>query len=463
MSLLLARLSGRSRALTARLVKQLKGDPSPPQVYCVAQTILKLDRPAQSIAIKPLVRSIMDASLADDSITVKDIEAALERLGTMSLALQITAELQPFLIDVSQFQLFRRAVKITSLVAGPERADVMHNILQQSLDGYFQDNSLEQLALNFFERNQVEKSGPLIVRLMRQRGRGDLLNILSRFDYPSTSTALIELIESCLDPLQHDTILAALTILSRLDARIVDVKRLLAHSRLQEGQFRYFLLEIVSRRNDLKSQFLEALAGSDYARSEFAKDALRKMGATVDEMAARFGKSPVREAVEFFFPEDTIERIWGNKQTLGDNAKRTGINRFGFLVLELLNSLNFLTVYVDRAGKEGVDVIAFSPVENVMILAGVTAGVLKDDIQKINRTTRALRTSTSIASKYHVMSVLFTNLPRETSTPSDRQFAETNSIKILVSLDVDEIVTMARTGRTHSDVIRFIGEKLTTK
>ncbi len=103
MSLLLARLSGRSRALTARLVKQLKGDPSPPQVYCVAQTILKLDRPAQSIAIKPLVRSIMDASLADDSITVKDIEAALERLGTMSLALQITAELQPFLIDVSQF------------------------------------------------------------------------------------------------------------------------------------------------------------------------------------------------------------------------------------------------------------------------------------------------------------------------------------------------------------------------
>src|SRR5437867_6258762 len=258
----------------------------------------------------------MDASLADDSITVKDIEAALERLGTMSLALQITAELQPFLIDVSQFQLFRRAVKITSLVAGPERADVMHNILQQSLDGYFQDNSLEQLALNFFERNQVEKSGPLIVRLMRQRGRGDLLNILSRFNYPSTSTALIELIESCLDPLQHDTILAALTILSRLDARIVDVKRLLAHSRLQEGQFRYFLLEIVARRNDLRSQFLEALAGSDYARSEFAKDALRKMGATVDEMAARFGKSPVREAVEFFFPEDTIERIWGNKQTL---------------------------------------------------------------------------------------------------------------------------------------------------
>jgi hypothetical protein len=64
----------------------------------------------------------------------------------------------------------------------------------------------------------------------------------------------------------------------------------------------------------------------------------------------------------FFFGESSSpKKIWEKKDDLGSTLKKAGIKSFEYLVMVLLDAFNFVTLHVDRAGKEGVDLIALAP------------------------------------------------------------------------------------------------------
>jgi len=60
-----------------------------------------------------------------------------------------------------------------------------------------------------------------------------------------------------------------------------------------------------------------------------------------------------------------------------------------------------VTPYVDKAGKKGVDVVGISPTRLKLVIAGVTSGVPKDDLQKLKGSLDEIKVSMrSLLSRY---------------------------------------------------------------
>lgn len=163
---------------------------------------------------------------------------------------------------------------------------------------------------------------------------------------------------------------------------------------------------------------------------------------------------------KFFFGGDlTPRKLWDSgTKVLGENLKKSGMQKFEHLILNLLSGFNFITIYVDPSGKEGVDVVAISPFVPQIIIAGATIGVLKDDVQKLTRTADAMHEALPELTSYRVLPVLFTRL--NFITPVDRQSAAEKGIAILTLSDTENLITMQETGRTANDCIEFLYSKV---
>ncbi len=190
----------------------------------------------------------------------------------------------------------------------------------------------------------------------------------------------------------------------------------------------------------------------------FAVSCLDGLGVTIDEMSGVFDRPPMVQLVEFFFPGATPTKLWEKKDTLGSSIAKVDLQRFDFLVLNLLNCFNFVTLYVDKSGKQGIDVAALAPTGLKLILAGVTSSFPKDDLQKLEATMGSMRSVMgNLFARYQVIPILFTKT--DSIHPNDMQFAREKKIIILTSNDVQELVTMSVTGRNGNDFLDFLEKK----
>lgn len=436
-------------------------DLSPAMASCLSVMIPLTRRELQGRAIDSLVAAVMESSWAEDSDVGRDLFESLVKIGQNSLSKEVIQTVRPFLSDPRDFANFRRAVKIWCLVGGSELMEVLKGILEKSLEGYYPDNSLDELIMRYLLAHPDEGSVPLLVRVIRHDKRNDLLEGLKRFNYEITAEMLVGLIEESLRNWNYDLLHTASRVLADLNPSIAHVKRLLSiDMAVQQSEPRYYLVEMVSKRGEeFRDLLFDYYKGSDDARASLAKECFRKMGVTIDEISSRVGSSPVVSLWEYFFPDDSIAKIWkGRPASLRENTKGQGVNRFDFLVLQTFCSLGFVTMYVDKSRKEGVDVVAVAPTGSQVIIAGVTSGVPRDDLVKMDRIANEIRNQEWLGKeRFAVIPVLFTDLA---SFTSDHQtLAQQNRIVLLSASDVEEVVSMARTGKSHKNLIQFLAEK----
>ncbi len=395
-SALLAKICTKRVSLFPRLLRATFADEaSPALIFCFADSLPLMPRTLQSKAVSPLVKAVQESHWAADSAAMEHFIRALVTIGNGPPRRELTKELLPLLSNLSDFPVLSIAVRVLSKVGDAPVASEMARLLQQSLDGYFQDASLEPFLCDYFERNPVEAAVPLIVRAFREKRKFELLRIIPRFRYDSMTKAIVSLVQDSAKTPQvsYDLLILGLRGLAQLDVSAGEVRMLLGDPVLRRD-FRSLLLDIAVRTPELKPDMLKGYSSEDETLRGFASEWLRRMQVSIDEITAHTGKGPISRAYEFFFPDDTIDKIWADKASLGSNIKGQSINRFDFLVHQSLACLNFHTVYVDKSRRDGVDVIGFSPTANLIVVAGVTTGVVKDDLQKLDRTVRELEVAT---------------------------------------------------------------------
>jgi hypothetical protein len=249
-------------------------------------------------------------------------------------------------------------------------------------------------------------------------------------------------------------------ILAEVDPSVIDLERLLSfHELIGLGGSEYYLKQIVGRQGDSALPLLFGLLKSQEKKTySFAAECLNQRGIGMDEMARVFDPPPVVQLVDYFFNDVSPSVLWRKKTELGPTLKGVGVNSFDFLVQNLLMSFNILTIYVDKSGKRGVDVVGISPNSLKLIVAGVTSGVPKDDLQKLHDTVSDMRKSmTDLLTRYDIISVLFTRV--DSIHPADAVFADQLGIIILTAKDVEHLLEMSVTGRTASDLLEFFLEK----
>ena len=249
-------------------------------------------------------------------------------------------------------------------------------------------------------------------------------------------------------------------VLAEVDPSVIDLERLLSfHELIGLGGSEYYLKQIVGRQGDSALPLLFGLLKSQEKKTySFAAECLNQRGVGMDEMARVFDPPPVVQLVDYFFNDVSPSVLWRKKTELGPTLKGVGVNSFDFLVQNLLMSFNILTIYVDKSGKRGVDVVGISPSSLKLIVAGVTSGVPKDDLQKLHDTVSEMRKSmTDLLTRYDIISVLFTRV--DSIHPADAVFANQLDIIILTAKDVEHLLEMSVTGRTANDLLEFFLEK----
>ena len=122
----------------------------------------------------------------------------------------------------------------------------------------------------------------------------------------------------------------------------------------------------------------------------------------------------------------------------------------------LFSALGFVTLFVDPSGKQGVDLVAFSPNEPYILIIGCTTGVIKEDLQKMNITLNEMEDSLEeICAKYRILPILITSKKVEVSS-ADSEYAKKNYIAILKQQETTTLLNMLRTNRESNEIIKYV-------
>ncbi|MGA2876539.1 MAG: hypothetical protein ABSE82_13500 [Nitrososphaerales archaeon] len=136
------------------------------------------------------------------------------------------------------------------------------------------------------------------------------------------------------------------------------------------------------------------------------------------------------------------------------------MNNFDFLVELLLHSFGVKTMFVDHGQKAGVDSVGIGPVGLRIFVVGTTTGIIHDDLQKLFVTVRELKVKLpTLTSRFEVVPLLFTRLPKESIDAADIQYAFERGMIVLSSQDIDQLVLFSRTGRHFADLLDLLNER----
>jgi hypothetical protein len=192
----------------------------------------------------------------------------------------------------------------------------------------------------------------------------------------------------------------------------------------------------------------------------FALECLKEIGVSREEVSNIFPKPPMLQIYEYFyrgrrnFPKD-LNRIWEEKENLRENV-RGNTDRLEHLLLHIFLSFNFVTLNIPPLKMEAIDIVCFYPETLDLLVIGCTTGILKDDLSKMDLVARKMKGEMAdLFNNCSLIPIVVTSEPVSIST-SEAQFAAENSIVIMQSQHIDNLLEMLVTNRQGKEVIEYI-------
>jgi len=435
----------------------VKKEQTQPFLVCISRLIGKLDQKKKRKSARFLVGALMNKdsfTSATDALykTLISIDDTKTRKETVESIL-------PYLDSADVLQVFY-AVRIASELGNRDLVPRLCVVLDRSIAGWYNGHrdDIEKNICHFLTRVKDIRSLSCVLKLIESNpSKETYIALASLADkYPQATHEVERFL------LDRKRYLVALHILNQMSKPRIDFDQLFAIASRDIGiaSVRETLKGIILKIGKPAKQKLLEMAKSDEEKEyAFAMECLTEIGVSVDEISSILGKNPVLQLHDFFYEKIELEQLWQDRRELGETIKKSTIQKFDHFVLNLFNCFGLIALFVDPAGKEGVDVIAFSPSTPHLIIAGVTTGVLHDDLPKLNQTLIEMRRELpQLAKRYDVIPIIFTSKDTQPHE-SDIEFAKKNGIIILTANEIRKLLEMMKTGRRASDLIHFLLER----
>lgn len=430
-------------------------------LYCFAKIIRNLEDAKKKICIPRLLSFLM----MYDSFTniTNEMYRTLVGVENKDIKKDIVKATLPYLKTADAFKVVY-GVKITSKLAS-EFISELELVTKRALNGWYDGHKEEILKniCNYFGRIKDEKSIPYLLQILRSGFENEVVPtaLASIIDtHPKTINQIWEFLEK--EKEHYPSILEAF---AEMETSI-DLERLFSVVDIDLNKWRpgEALKKIMIKTGErAKPLLFELVKDRDQARYTFAVECLEEIGVSIEEYSKEFEKTPILQVYEFFYEqrqEMLLENLWMEQNKLRNHIKKHQM--FEYFIQNLFSALGFVTVFVDPSGKEGVDVVAFSPNEPYILVIGCTTSTLKNDLEKLNMTLNEMKDALKeLFAKYRILPMVFTSRSVEVY-PVDSEYAGKNNIAILTQKEITTLLKMLRTNRGSDEIIKHIKQLIPT-
>ena len=432
-------------------------------MYCFARIIRNLEDPKKGECMPRLLEFLMGYN-SFTNIT-KEMFQTLVTAHNEDINKRIVKATLPYIRVADPYKVVY-AVKIISRLGSAEVLSKLELIIERALTGWFNGHKEEILTniCSYFRRIKDERSARRLLQIIKSG--------FNREQIASKALARVvdahpEVMDEIWDFLQKEKELyfPILMVLEEMKT-IVDVERLFSIADIELGiqSVRQTSRKIIKKAGQqAKPLLLSMIKDKHYVRYTFALNCLEEIGVSIEEYSRVFDKHPILQIYEFFYNQRKgmlLENLWKEQEELGKSIKKSQIRRFEYFVQILFSALGFVTLLVDPSGKEGVDLIAFSPNEPYILVIGCTTSILKDDLQKLNMTINEMKDALKeLFAKYRILPTVFTSRKVEVSS-DDSEYAGKNSIAILTQKEISTLLEMLKTNRRSEEIIKHLKQSV---
>jgi hypothetical protein len=429
------------------------------QKYVAIRTIRRLRKDRKRRSLECIVGLLMQG---DSNPHTKEAYQTLVTISDPKINEEIVRLVKPYL-DYSDAHQAEYATRIICKLGDKRATPTVCKAVERTFMNWYRNHDVQQNMrkeiCGFFMKNPDKAALSCLLEILRKDPRTEaqqaLANLLDSFP---------DALEEVMKRLNEDELrIHILYSLREMKTTKVDFEKLLhlvPVDYLQKESTRDALGSVALRAGEnVKPMLLKMLQSRRKEEYDFARNLLKEMEVSLDEMASYCETSIVGKVHDFFYGENFLVDLWKNPDRLRTNMKGQ-TNSFDYLVLTLFSEFNFPTLYVEQAKRnEGVDIVAFSPSTPQVFVVGCTTGVVKDDLQKLVATSNELCSHLKkLKDKYEIVPVLFVakNLVIH---PADRQYAA-GKVCVLHQSEIEEIIAMSRTLRNSRDLIQYMEARL---
>ena len=422
------------------------------QFFCFSKVVPHLDKEKKKRSIRPLVSFLMGGDSINE-FGLEDVYKTLTIMNGEEVDREILKLTSPYLTSLKAPVVFF-AVRLASKLGDRTLTEQMLKVFEKSFMHYYDgtEQRIQEEMCVFFRRVPEKGSLPFILRVLQSRRSTIVLETLASVvdAYPEVLKEIYQTMEEGRDP--QDILMA----LAKTKSAPIQFERILnlTMKHLGNSSIWYPLKDIALRIGESAKPSLLKLAKSwDHSEHDFAILCLNEMRVSFDEITAMFEKNPIVQVYDFFFENNKkllLNELWKNKRKLGDQLPRKWL-RIEYLAQNVFSAFGFLVLYVDPSGREGVDMVAFSPDTLDCYVVGCTIGVLKDDALKLKATLVEMeRNLEEFFTKYRVTPVIFS------LKEVDLQYSGAYGIAVLTPEKINKLIEMLKTNRTREDVNDYI-------
>jgi len=431
-------------------------------LYCFARIIRNLEDPKKKECMPRLLEFLMGS----DSFTniTEEMFQTLVTADNEDVNKGIVKATLPHIRVADPYKVVY-AVKIISRLGSVEVLSKLELIIDRALTGWFNGHKEEILTniCSYFRRIKDERSAPLLLQIIKSGFNRERIASKALASVVDTHP---EVMDEIWDFLQKEKELFPILMVLEEMKTSVDVERLFSIADIELGiqSVRQTSRKIVIKAGkQAKPLLLKMIKDKHHIRYTFALECLEEIGVSIEEYSKVFENPPILQIYEFFYKKRKdmlLETLFKEQDKLGNSIKKSQIGRFEYLIQNLFSALGFVTLFVDPSGKEGVDLIAFSPNEPYILVIGCTTSILKDDLQKLKVTITEMKDALKeLFAKYRIIPTVFTSRKVDV-TPADSEYAGKNSIAILTKEETTTLLMMLRTNRRSDEIIKHIKQSI---
>ena len=420
--------------------------------FCFSKVVPYLDKEKKKRSIRPLVSFLMGGDSTNE-FGLEDVYKTLTIMNGEEVDREILKLTSPYLASLKAPVVFF-AVRLGSKLGDRTLTEQMLKVFEKSFMHYYDgtEQRIQEEMCAFFRRIPEKGSLPFILRVLQSRRSRVVLEALASVvdANPEVLKEIYQTMEEGTDP--QDILVA----LAKTKSAPIQFERILnlTMKHLGNPSIWYPLKDIALRIGEsAKDSLLELAKSRDHSEHNFAILCLNEMGVSFDEISELFEKNPIVQVYDFFFENKKkllLDELWKNKRRLGDQLPGKWL-RIEYLAQNVLSAFGFLVIYVDPSGREGVDMVVFSPDTLDCYVVGCTTGVLKDDALKLRATLVEMeRDLEEFFAKYRVTPVIFS------LKEVDLEYSGAYGMAVLTPEKINKLMEMLKTNRTREDVSDYI-------
>jgi len=434
---------------------------------CFSHVVPSLDRNQQRQVIKHLVGFLTTRDALND-LGVKEVYDRLISLGDKKLGEEIVKVSSPYMSSPTlRLCAIFFSVRLCARFAGGKLASGMLKVLEKSMTGYFGSyyTEIERDVCQFLERVPDQQSLPLLLKLLRMRCNEPLGHIIDAVAnvlnaHPRCVDDVLEMLQ---EELNRNIVDALIQSFEKMKEPKIDPRKLLQSIHINWNGYPtdIHMKGLFVKMGELSKPALFELLLEKEKRS-FALQCLKEIGVSREEISRIFRKPPMLQVYDFFYggrsknPRNLTD-MWKDKKDLGVQVpgKPTMLEH---ILLSAFASFNFATLHVDSAGDQarGINLACFNPETLDLFIIGCTAGILKDDLSKMDVISKKMKAEmTELFNHCSLTPIIVTSEPISISE-SDAKLATGNGIIIMRPEHIDTLLEMLGTNRQSTEIVEYI-------